>query len=389
MNVPSNWSILPFLKAFRDLTAGNRRVDQRDYRQTGALPVIDQGQDQIAGYVDDVTLACKAPLPCLVFGDHTKAVKYVEHPFAIGAQGVRILLPFPGLDTRFGFYALRNIRFPPGTGYSRHSRFLKRASITVPPLPEQRRITAILDKADAIRRKRQESLRLLDDFLRSAFVQIFGDPIRNEKGWMRASASSVIASIEAGSSVKGEERKQGHGEWAVLKISAVTSGWYLPAERKVVAAPPHDPVVPKAGDLLFSRANTRELVAATCLVDRDEERVFLPDKLWLIRPDAALATVEYLRFLLAEPRFRHTLTRHATGTSGSMLNVSQERVLRLDLPLPPLQRQRHFSSLVRKVFETRGRVSAATDRAAELFDSLAQRAFGGSPDAAVAEADLR
>lgn len=250
-------------------------------------------------------------------------------------------------------------------------------SVPVPPLAEQRRIAAVLDKADGIRRKREESLQLLDGFLRSAFLEMFGDPVRNEKGWKVDEFGSVIRSIEPGVSVKGEDGAPGPTEWAVLKISAVTSGRYVPEDCKVVRGAPERLVVPARGDLLFSRANTRELVAATCIVDRAAPRVFLPDKLWKITSRAEVVTNEYLRYLLAEPRFRATLTRHATGTSGSMLNVSQEKLLRLRLPIPPIHLQQRFANQVWRTYDTRARLNEAGNQADKLFDSLAQRAFRG------------
>lgn len=254
---------------------------------------------------------------------------------------------------------------------------LYRTMVFLPLLAEQRRIAAVLDRADGIRGRREESLQLLNGFLRSAFLEMFGDPVRNEKGWKVDEFGSVIRSIEPGVSVKGEDGAPGPTEWAVLKISAVTSGRYVPEDCKVVRGAPERLVVPARGDLLFSRANTRELVAATCIVDRAAPRVFLPDKLWKITSRAEVVTNEYLRYLLAEPRFRATLTRHATGTSGSMLNVSQEKLLRLRLPIPPIHLQQRFANQVWRTYDTRARLNEAGNQADKLFDSLAQRAFRG------------
>ena len=97
----------------------------------------------------------------------------------------------------------------------------------------------------------------------------------------------------------------------------------------------------------------------------------------VITPRAEVVTSEYLRYLLAEPGFRATLTRHATGTSGSMLNVSQEKILALRLPLPPLELQKRFTNLVWKTYDVRAKIRVAVTETEELFDSLAQRAFRG------------
>jgi type I restriction enzyme S subunit len=280
------------------------------------------------------------------------------------------------------YYALRALDFRglgerAVKGVTLNTESLGNLLVPVPPLVQQLHIATVLDKADAIRRRWRESLRLLDGFLRSAFLEMFGDPVGNGSGWELDRFDSVIRSIEPGTSVRGEERIPGPTEWAVLKISAVTSGEYRPNECKVVAMAPRGPVVPARGDLLFSRANTRELVAATCIVHREAPRVFLPDKLWKITPRGEVVTSEYLRYLLADPDFHTTLTRHATGTSGSMLNVSQDKLLRLSIPIPPLELQKRFTNLVWRTYEVRAKVSEAISEAENLFDSLAQLAFAG------------
>lgn len=259
------------------------------------------------------------------------------------------------------------------------ARIVRGLDVPLPPLPEQRRIAAILDEADALRRKRREAVALLEELQRSAFLEMFGDPVTNPRGWPVMPLRRVVSSIEPGWSAKGSDRPAQAGEWGVLKISAVTTGMFRPEENKSVGNPvfSKEPVVPRRGDLLFSRANTRELVAATCLVDLGVSGLFLPDKLWRISCDPGHAVVEWLRFLLAHDGFRATLTKKATGTSGSMLNVSQEKLLDLDAPVPPLDVQRRFAQAVWAGSEERSRVSSAVEEQDGLFHALLHRAFTG------------
>jgi type I restriction enzyme S subunit len=263
--------------------------------------------------------------------------------------------------------------------YKVNQQVLEAIQLPLPALAEQHRIAAILNEADTLRRKRREAPGLLDELLRSAFLEMFGDPVTNPRGWPRRNLRTVISDIEPGWSVSGTDRPAASMEWGVLKVSAVSTGLFLPDENKMVQSPEFvkPPVVPRRGDLLFSRANTRELVAATCLVDADVERVFLPDKLWRISCFAEVAVVEWLRFLLANDGFRHTLTKHATKTSGSMLNVSQDKLLGLEAPVPPVADQRRFAALVWAAVEERSRVNCAVRAVDEMFDSLMHRAFAG------------
>jgi type I restriction enzyme S subunit len=114
-------------------------------------------------------------LPILVFGDHTRRFKYVDGPFAVGADGVKLLKPSPELDTRFAYWYLSSVDLP-NAGHSRHFKFLKDVTISLPPLPEQRRIAEILDRADELRAKRRRALTLLDELSAAVFDDMFDIP---------------------------------------------------------------------------------------------------------------------------------------------------------------------------------------------------------------------
>jgi type I restriction enzyme S subunit len=165
---------VPFEAALLDITGGNRKLLSSEYQNAGAIPVIDQGQAMIAGFTDDLSAICCREGPVILFGDHTRTFKYVDFDFVLGADGVKVLKPLPGFDPRFLFHFLSTVRLPKDLGYSRHFKFLKECSVPKIDLPEQQRIAAILDKADSVRRKRQEAIRLADDFLRAVFIDMFG-----------------------------------------------------------------------------------------------------------------------------------------------------------------------------------------------------------------------
>jgi type I restriction enzyme S subunit len=289
------------------------------------------------------------------------------------------------IESRFLFHSLQNkipelLRRRNGGAQPNISQaIIKDLRIGLPSLKDQKRIAAILDKGDTIRRNREQAMRLADEFLRSLFLHLFGDPVLNPKGWPLVEFNNVIESIETGSSVSGEQRPRNPGEKAVLKISAVTWGTFDPLQVKVVESShlPERLVTPRRGDLLFSRANTRELVAATCIVQSDYPDLFLPDKLWRLSIRGEVATPEYIHFVLSHSSFRKQLTQVATGTSGSMLNISQAKLLRYTLPIPPVNIQREFSKRVDLLTQTRGRIKDSAIAGANLWSSLTDRAFRG------------
>ena len=299
-------------------------------------------------------------------------------------QGFKSVVPGAEIDPRFLYWTLRHLgpgiaERAPGTTFKEVNKAtMEDVRIPVPPLPEQRRIAALLDKADAIRRKRQQAIRLADAFLRSAFLDMFGDPVTNPKGWPVLPLGEVIVAIEGGWSAQGEDRAPKPGEKAVLKVSAVTSGSYRPDECKAVLdVHGRCLVVPEAGDVLFSRANTRELVAATCLVDRTAQDVFLPDKLWRLVPDTKTILGPCLRFALSSASVRSLIRSRATGTSGSMLNVSMAKLRAIPIPVPDLQSQERFGRLLARLYLLEQRERVSESACETLADALVQRAFSG------------
>lgn len=258
---------------------------------------------------------------------------------------------------------------------------IRELEIPLPPLAEQKRIAAILDKADSIRHKRQQAIQLADDFLRAVFLEMFGDPVTNPKGWEVKSLRDVLKSISSGWSANGDSRPCEEGELGVLKISAVTSGTFIPTENKAVQVsdiPSSKKLVfPKKGDMLFSRANTRELVAASCIVVEDSLNTFLPDKLWLIKTDESQLLPEFLNYLLKIPGFKEKLTSQATGSSGSMLNISMGKFEQTDCLIPPIDLQHSFKNLYWKLQETLSSFGQSESTLQASFNSLSQKAFSG------------
>lgn len=251
--------------------------------------------------------------------------------------------------------------------------------VPLPPIEEQRRIAGVLDKADAIRRKRREALALTDELLRATFLEMFGDPVANPRGWP-VEAIGPHLEIVPGWSANGSPRPAERHERGVLKVSAVTGGVYRPEENKVVEEnelTDRELVVPVRGDLLLSRANTRDLVAAVCLVGDAPSNVFLPDKLWRVRPASGRVRNEYLRYLLSHPRVHDLIASTASGTSGSMLNVSQEKVRSMRLPLPPKDLQDRFARVVWDADAMRRRQLEGVETSEALFAALQHRAFRG------------
>lgn len=316
--------------------------------------------------------------PCFENGK-VAHVRSLTGSVGFGSTEFHVVRAGPDINARYLFHILRTPRFRAtgrramtgSAGQKRiPARFISDFRIVLPSLNDQRRFANAADTAISLRQKQMGALRTTDKVLPSLFAEMFGDPLINDRGWPMCRLADVIDQVDAGMSMTGVDRPRRQGEWAVLKISAVTAGIYRPDECKVTADEPMNPVVPRVGDLLFSRANTRELVGATCLVTSDDGQLFLPDKLWILRPNPSKVTSEYLRFLLADRAFRTNLARIATGTSGSMLNLSQAKVLSTVAPLPPIELQRRFGAACWSVLGARESYSQASRRMQALENRI-------------------
>lgn len=250
--------------------------------------------------------------------------------------------------------------------------------VLLPSIREQRRIAAILDHADALRAKRREVLARLDELTQSIFIDMFGDPVANDREWPSRYVGDFVAGFDSGRNLVGAaEDVDAH---RVLKVSAVTSLAYRESESKPLPAGYEPPVnhLVRRGDLLFSRANTAELVGATAFVSDTDGRTALPDKLWRFRwHDDSPVAPRFVEKLFQRPEFRKTLSDRATGSSGSMKNISRMSVLSIAVGLPPLKLQRKFEKSVERVESVRSRHLVALDELDALFASLQARAFRG------------
>ncbi|UXV18987.1 restriction endonuclease subunit S [Pseudomonas fluorescens] len=263
--------------------------------------------------------------------------------------------------------------------------------IPIPSPMEQSRIVEILDDANRVRGLCREADAKAARILPALYVKMFGDPATNPMGWVQKPLSKVIQSVDAGWSAASEGRRRKEDEHGVLKVSAVTGGLFRPDENKAVINfdGARTLITPKRGDLLFSRANTRELVAASCIVERDYENLFLPDKLWRVTPIPGEASGVFLKELFWQDEVRDKFRAASSGSSGSMLNISQDAMLRTIVPIPPFHLQERFEYLAWSIMDVLNRAKGASKGIDLIWTSLLQRAFSCKLTASWREAHMQ
>jgi type I restriction enzyme S subunit len=246
--------------------------------------------------------------------------------------------------------------------------------IPLPPLPEQRRIAAILDKADAIRRKREEGIRLTEELLRSTFLEMFGDPATNPKGWTKVLLSKIVRTgLRNGISPSTNGTVSGR----VLILSAITGNGFDSNQVKdgrFVSKFEPDQIV-SADDFLICRGNgNRSLVGCGRFPTLSMPETVFPDTMIAARVDFFRVNRTFFEHLWATNCVRRQIENGARTTNGTY-KVNQQVLESIEFPLPPLVKQEQFAKIASKLGSVQRQSAVQLSQA--LFDSLVQLAFKG------------
>ncbi|MBR5505265.1 MAG: restriction endonuclease subunit S [Clostridia bacterium] len=169
-----------FLDVLEDVTKRGTKIPFNQYLPNGKYPIIDQGQNKVAGYTDQEE-GLFTEIPAIIFGDHTRIIKYVDEPCFLGADGVKLLKAKSECSNhKYLYYVLLNAKIP-DTGYNRHFKWLKEIDIPIYDEKTQSNIVNELDKITYLINKRKIQLEKLDELVKARFVELFGDPVGNTK----------------------------------------------------------------------------------------------------------------------------------------------------------------------------------------------------------------
>lgn len=159
--IPDNWVWTKLTEAYTNVTSSQKKLKEKEYLINGEYPVIDQGKTKIGGYSNNKELLYSMDLPVIVFGDHTRSIKYIDFNFIQGADGVKVLKPKENWYPKCFYYALLSVPIQ-DLGYRRHFSIFKKYFIPLPPFQEQQRIVerieSLFSKLDEAKEKIQMSL---------------------------------------------------------------------------------------------------------------------------------------------------------------------------------------------------------------------------------------
>jgi len=369
-----------FEKIFSDSTSKYNKIKKEDYNSIGEFPIIDQGQNFIGGFTDNKSLITNWGLPVIVFGDHTKIFKYVDFPFAIGADGVKVLtLKDPSFNTKYYYFFLRSLKLT-DAGYSRHYKFLKESKLPLPiNLSDQLHIANLLSKAENLISQRKQSIALLDEFLKSTFLEMFGDNSKNDKGWKRITlieACSNKHDVKCGpfgtQLGKSEYQIDGVPVWGIPQINSQFK--ILPKDfvtnTKALELDEYS-VIPF--DIVMSRKGN---VGKCSLFPKDFPKGIIHSDVLRIRTDKKKMISEFLLFQLKFSKHIE-IQINSVSKGAIMAGINVGKLKHIIIQLPPFELQTQFAQIVEKTEALKAHYQKSLTELENLFGSLSQKAFKG------------
>ena len=347
-----------------------KKTKQKDYLPKGQLPIIDQGQQLIGGYSDNPDLQLSCNLPVIVFGDHTRAVKYVDFPFGAGADGIKVLEPAEGIYPKFLYYATQYLVLRlEDRGYARHYQYIEKKELDIPSVPEQKRIVARIEElfseldngVETLRKTKQQLVMYRQAVLKQAFdtkntdsveiSQIVDDIRIGPFGTMLHKSDYISAGVP------------------VINPQHIKNNSIIPGSNVTISTE-------KAEELSSYKLRCNDIVMGRrgemgrCAAVTEKEHGWLCGTgsiLFRLKPD--FDAVFYAQ-ILSSPDVVHYLEENATGTT--MKNLNEEIVKHIPVPYITRQQQTIISQKIDAALSVCDSIEKTVDTALQQAEAMRQ-----------------
>jgi len=429
--LPEGWESVATVDCFDQVSTNDKKVKTKECLERGLYPVIDQGQNNIAGYLNDLDKVIHVEEPLIIFGDHTRAIKWVPHDFIPGADGTKVLKPKAFVDNRFSYFQLKSLDIP-DRGYSRHFQFLKVLPFSIPPLNEQIRIANKLDsllaKVDAAQARLEKIPTLLKRFRQSILAAATSGELTKE--WRdKNQTESISVLVEKSFIKKGKLKVRSKNGWdANLLFQDLPNNWaWIPnfklAQDKstAICAGPfgtifkakdfRDKGVPiiflrhvkesgfnqkkpnymdqdvweeyhqeysvYGGELLVTKLG--DPPGEACIFPSDFGTAMVTPDVLKMNVDTALVSTEYLKYFFNSPNCKNMVRDLAFGATRLRIDIPMFK--NFPIPLAPINEQKEIVRRVESLFALADSVEKQYTEAKKYTDHLTQsllaKAFRG------------
>ena len=325
---------------FQDYTKYSLKISKNMYLKSGLYPIIDQGKEEIAGYSNkNINIFDK--IPVIIFGDHTRIFKYVDYPFFLGADGVKILKNTSNLFLdKYLYYSLKNFKIP-DTGYNRHFKWLKDFKIKYISLAKQERITSLIEKIEFFILKKEKQLEYLKELKKSLFTKY-----SKNKKVVNLELEEICEFIKDGTHQTPTYVNINENGYKFLSSKDVSKGIINWDNTKYISEELHKElykkIAPQKNDILLAKNGTTGVAA---LVDKEE--IF---DIYVSLAILRLKKEYNPKYILEGINSIETNQQFKRSLKGiGVPNLHLKEIKKVKIPIPPIELQNKFAQRVEKI----------------------------------------
>lgn len=355
----------------------NYIVHSDQYTKDGQIPVLTAGQSFVLGYTDEED-GIYTGEPVVIFDDFTTSVQYVDFPFKVKSSAMKILKNKQNANIKFCYYLLSWLQKMPPNHKRQWISTTSQIDVNLPPIEWQKKIVQKIEAVSNIIKYRKEELKKLDELVSARFVEMFGDPVNNEKGWIKAhmgdymtlltdfSSNGSYKTLDSGVTMYDEPNYAWMVRTTDLESGDMTSIKYIDesayellSKSKIYGGELIMNKIGSAGKIyLMPQINMPASLGRNAFMFRYDERI----------------NVKFLYHLLTSEYGQREIQQYVRGAVTKTITKNDARAVLIIVP--PIELQNEFEIFVEQVNKSKVAVKKALDETQLLFDSLMQKYFG-------------
>jgi len=353
--IPEDWKLFDFQETLLTNRANRgNQINASEIKSAGKFPVIDQGQEFIAGFCDDESKLFNIETPVIIFGDHTRCFKYVDFPFIIGADGTKVLNPNVGLfDPKFYYFCLLSLDIP-SRGYNRHFKLLKERIILRPNFQEQRTIAQILSRIQDAIEKQEQIIKTTTELKKALMQKLFTEGLHGEpqketeiglipESWDIRNINDFVLQTQT-QNPKNEPKNK----IKYIDVSSVSNQTFSVIGHQDCyreKAPGRARKVVYTNDVIF--ATIRPTLKRIAKIDAKYDDEYCSTAFCVLRPKKGLLDSEYLYQYLQTENFIDRISKLQSGASYPA--VRNENVKSMVIPIPEIGEQSEIGNALKTI----------------------------------------
>ena len=348
------------------------------YNDEFEIRVLTAGKSFLLGYTNEKEGVFNN-LPVIIFDDFTTAFKYVDFPFKVKSSAMKILKNDEEVsDIRFLFYLMHIIKI----NNDQHKRYwistYSQLRIPLPKLETQKKIAAILDEADKIRQLNKQLIAKYDTLTQSLFLEMFGDPVINHKGWEVDELHKLTTKIGSGSTPRGGKESYLQEGISLIRSLNIYDNKFKYKNLAFISeeqAFKLKNAIVEENDVLFNI--TGASICRSTIVPKEILPARVNQHVSILRPKIKLLNPFFLSHFLISENVKNKLLGVGFGGGAVMQAITKEQLKTIEVVNPPIQLQNQFAERVQIIENQKQQAQKSLQKSEDLFNSLLQKAFKG------------